>query len=373
MAVANGNGKAVVGATANAPDIVMRPTDRNAPAVTVSAATPATASERFTAAVLKEFGNIAGTLEVSAAQRRLIQGYFVAIDLALKAAEEKREKSGRDKDKLAPKYEWANVNMPDLAVDVVQYSRMGLDMRLPNHLSAIPYHNQRTGKYDVTLMPGYAGIQYMAIKYALTLPKDVTVEVVYSNDIFTPTKKSSSNHIEGYAFEITKPFDRGDIVGGFGYIQYDDPVKNKLVIMTLDDIRKRKPKYASAEFWGGTKREWQNGKQVEVETDGWYKEMVEKTIKREVYSTKYLPLDPSKIDDAYQYAKMREARYAEIAVEAEIAESANAVLIESKEPVKALPSKPASVGVGTATQETVDFSQAGKPATATGTGDGMEF
>ena len=55
-------------------------------------------------------------------------------------------------------------------------------------------------------------------------------------------------------------FARGDIVGGFYYHIYQDkPEKNKLVVMPLKEILKRKPQYASAEFWGGEKdsyRDW---------------------------------------------------------------------------------------------------------------------
>ena len=43
----------------------------------------------------------------------------------------------------------------------------------------------------------------------------------------------------------------GEIVGGFGYIEYTEPTKNKLIIMTIKDILKRKPDKASGEFWGG--------------------------------------------------------------------------------------------------------------------------
>jgi len=50
-----------------------------------------TMSERFTNLVLREFGNnVAGALQVSEYQKRLIQGYFIAIDRALKIAEEAR-------------------------------------------------------------------------------------------------------------------------------------------------------------------------------------------------------------------------------------------------------------------------------------------
>ena len=293
-----------------------------------------TMSERFTNLVLHEFGsNVAGALQVSEYQKRLIQGYFIAIDRALKMAEEARiRKNEANKDH---KYDnnlpvtWNNVNLNDLALDVVHYAKMGLDMMMDNHLFPIPYKNNKTNKYDVTLMPGYNGIQYIAEKYAVEQPKAVTIELVYSTDTFKPIKKSKDNQVESYIFEINNPFDRGEIVGGFGYIEYEDPVKNKLIIMTRKDIEKRKPAYAAAEFWGGTTKVWENGKQVEKETDGWFEEMCLKTIKREVYSAKHIPRDPKKIDDNYQYMKMREARYAELEAQAEIDGYANTIVIDT--------------------------------------------
>lgn len=297
-------------------------------------------SERFTNTVLKEFGgSVAGALQVSDYQRTLIQGYFIVIDRALKAAEEERvRKNANNKDH---KYDndlpinWNTVNLNDLALDLVHYARMGLDMTQDNMLFPIPYKNNKRNNYDVTLMEGYNGIRYIAEKYAVEVPTAVTIEVVYSTDNFRPIKKGGNNRVENYDFEITNPFDRGDIVGGFAYIEFADPTKNELIIMPMKDILKRKPKHASANFWGGKQKVWENGKQVEVENEGWLDEMVRKTIIREAFSAKHLPRDPKKVDDSYQYMKMREARYAEIEAQAEITANANATLIDTA------PNKPA--------------------------------
>lgn len=308
-------------------------------------------SERFTNTVLKEFGsNVAGAIQVTDYQRQLIQGYFISIDRALKMAEETRiRKNDNNKDH---KYDnnvpiiWSNVNLNDLALDVVHYARMGLDMMQDNHLSPIPYKNNKTNKYDITLMPGYNGIQYIAEKYAVEQPLAVTIELVYSTDTFKPIKKSMNNKVESYEFEINNAFDRGSIVGGFGYIEYTDSVKNKLIIMTLKDIEKRKPRYAAAEFWGGTVKVWENGKQVEKESDGWFEEMCLKTIKREVYSSKHIPRDPKKIDDNYQFMRMREARYAETEAQSEIDNYANTIVIDTT------PAEPRQLQDTTVNQET---------------------
>lgn len=300
-----------------------------------------TVAEKFTDKVLREFGGSVGAIQVTDYQRQLIQGYFIAIDRALKMAEEERvRKNANNKDH---KYDndlpvnWNTVNLNDLALDVVHYARMGLDMMQDNHLFPIPYKNNKSQKYDMTLMLGYNGIQYIAEKYALEPPIAVTVELVYSTDTFRPIKKSAANKVEAYEFTINQPFDRGEVVGGFGYIEYADCTKNKLVIMTMRDIEKRKPRYASANFWGGTQKVWENGKQVEQQTDGWFEEMCLKTIKREIYSAKHIPRDPKKIDDAYQYMKMREAKIAEMEAQAEIDANANAIIIDTAQPVQPQP------------------------------------
>ena len=305
------------------------------------------AAERFTSKVMKEFGSTVGEIQVTDYQRQLVQGYFIAIDRALKSAEEERLRKN-EKNKDHEKYDnnlpvtWGNVNLNDLALDVVHYARMGLDMMQENHLFPIPYKNNKTGKYDMTLMPGYNGIQYIAEKYAVEPPLAVTVELVYSTDTFRPIKKSAENRVENYEFAINNAFDRGEIIGGFGYIEFADPVKNKLVIMTKKDIEKRKPKYASANFWGGKQKVWENGKQVDQETDGWYEEMCLKTIKREIYSAKHIPRDPKKIDDNYQYMKMREARIAELEAQDIIDANANGMVIDVTPTALPEPVTPAS-------------------------------
>lgn len=272
-------------------------------------------SERFMHKVIHEFSGSVGEFQLTEYQRQLIQGYFIGVDRALKTAEAERlrkNEANRDHkyDNTLP-ITWANVNMADLALDVVHYARLGLDTMQANFITPIPYLNKKAERYDINLMLGYNGIKYIAEKFALCPPKNVTIELVYSTDSFTPHKKGRGNDVESYDFEIVNPFDRGSIVGGFGYIEYDDPKKNELVIMSMKDIEKRKPKYASANFWGGKASEWNNGNKVEVDKEGWLDEMCRKTIIREVYSPKHILLDPRKVDENYQYMKDREARLAE--------------------------------------------------------------
>ncbi len=292
-------------------------------------------SERFTNKVLQEFGsNSTGAIQVSDYQKVLIQGYFIAIDGALKVAEKKRiEKNTNNKDHKYDEnleYKWDNVNLNDLALSTVHFARMGLDMMQDNHLSPIPFKNKITGKYDITLMPGYNGIIYIAEKYALNPPKNVVIELVYSTDKFLPIKKGKNSEFDTYEFEITNPFARGEIIGGFGYLEYDNYKDNKLIIMTKADIEKRKPEKASAYFWGGEVKEWEGGKQVTVQKEGWVDEMYLKTLKRAIYSPKNIPLDPKKVDDNYQFMKQQELELAKLEAQAEINENANNVVIEGE-------------------------------------------
>ena len=272
-------------------------------------------SERFMQKVIHEFSGSVGEFQITDYQRQLIQGYFIGVDRALKTAEAERirkneRNNNHEYDNKVP-VTWANVNMADLALDVVHYARLGLDTMQANFITPIPYLNNKTSLYDVNLMLGYNGIKYIAEKFALDPPRAVTIELVYQSDNFRPYKRGRGNDVEGYDFEITNPFDRGKIVGGFGYIEYSDARKNELVIMSMKDIEKRKPPYASPNFWGGgTRKEWQtvNGKrqQVEVEAEGWLDEMCRKTLIREVYSPKHILLDPRKVDENYQYMRQRE-------------------------------------------------------------------
>ena len=258
-------------------------------------------SARFMNDVIREYGATVGAPNLNGYQQRLIQGYFIGIDRALAEAEVRRaERKPHD-----PPINWQTINTPALFIDVVNCVRLGLDMAQPNHVYAIPYLNGKTGLYDVTLMEGYAGIAYVAQKYAADPPKNVVIQLVYSTDTFKPHMRDAVNQMETYEFTITNPFSRGNLVGGFGYIEYDDPRKNRLIMMSKADMDKRKPERTSAQFWGK-----------------WNDEMYLKTLVRHVYSERYIPRDPMKLDDAYQQMKLREIQFA--AMEAEMEVSANA-------------------------------------------------
>lgn len=279
-------------------------------------------SVRFTEMVVKEFAAAAGGAQkVSDYQRKLAQHYFIKIDQMLKDNEQKRmAKDEKYREPLA--YTWQNVNMPKLALDVMLYSSLGLDPVQNNHLNFICYKNKHIGKYDIGFIPGYKGLELKAKKYGIDLPTDIVFEVVYSTDKFKELKRNHERKIEGYEFEITNSFARGEIIGGFYYMVFEDATKNKLVVFDMNDINKRKPKYASVEFWGGEKDKWENGKKNGTEAvEGWMDEMVEKTLKRAAWNS--IVIDPKKVDDNYMAILEREADYVALKTDAEIDANAN--------------------------------------------------
>ena len=276
-----------------------------------------TASERFTGMVMKEFEGNVGTLNLNEYQKQLIRGYFIGIDNALKKADEARInknswKSTAEEDKNNLPITWQNVNMNDLAIAVVHHAKLVLDMQIPNHLNAIPYKNKKNNKYDKEFLKGYKGLEYIATQLSLYPIKNIVVELIYSNDIFEIVNK---DNVTNYNFTIKNPFDRGEIIGGFGYIQYVDETKNRIITLSKKDIDKRKPSYAAAEFWGGEKYNPSTKKKEQVE--GWYEEMARKTVARATYNA--VPIDPKKVNESYAYIVQRDDAYENI-IEAQVSE-----------------------------------------------------
>ena len=205
-----------------------------------------TLSARFTNAIIKEFSVTAGSLSFGPIQKKLAQHLFIKIDAQLKTLEAKRLEKGQ-KDKLP--IAWSNINMEKLALDAVYRIELGLDALIPNHIHPIPYLNSRLKKYDLDLRIGYQGKIFYRKELAIDPPKDIRVELVYSTDIFKPIKKSIQNQIEGYEFSITNAFNRGDVIGGFGYIIYDNQDKNRIILVSEADFQKSLAKAQDQSFW----------------------------------------------------------------------------------------------------------------------------
>lgn len=309
----------------------------NAPAVQDKASTAAP-SERFTSAVMKNFAQENGEIQITSFQRRLCQSYFIKIDQVLKGAELKRKaKNEKYREPLA--YSWDNVNMNKLAIDVLAYSSVGLDPMQKNHLHPIPYKNNALNKYDINFTKGYNGIELVAKKYGVEVPDDVIIRIVYANEKFTPIYKDSENKKESFIHKPAEnPFEKGEIVGGYYYhVFFEHPEKNKLRVFSMNDIEKRIPKAASVEFWGGEKDTWDDGKKTGKEqVDGWRDEMVWKTLKRAAWDA--INIDSQKIDDSIQMvlAQEQDVDYSKATIVAtEIKEKANqkTITIEDVKPI----------------------------------------
>lgn len=293
-------------------------------------------SVRFTEMVEKEFASKIEAPNLTNFQKRLIQNYCIAIDTTLKNSEAKRLATNKNNDdnnksrynnNLA--YSWNNIDRTALAPAVIASAKLGLDPALKNHINFIPYKDTDKNLYGIGFMPGYVGLEIKARKYGLNPPDTIIFELIYSTDFFQPIKKSPENNIESYKFEIKNPFDRGDFLGGFYYSVYSkNPEKNQIVIMSKKDIDKRKPKYASAEFWGGVKDEWKNGKKTgnEIEVEGWYEEMALKTMKRAAWDK--IPIDSQKIDNDFMQLKTVEDNFRETQINNEIKANANTQIFD---------------------------------------------
>jgi recombination protein RecT len=246
-----------------------------------------TMAVRFTEAIMAEFSGAVGgsPKNFGEKQRKLAQHLFIQIDADLNYLEKKREGNKYKKDNLP--ITWANINMPKLAIDAMRRIELGLDALIPNHIFTIPYMNNRLKQYDIDLRIGYAGKDYYRRKMATEMPVDIIYELVYSTDKFEVIKKSFNNEVETFIFEITEPFNRGEVVGGFGYIQFKNPKKNKLVLVSEADFKKSEGKAGNDKFWGAYPIEMRMGKLIHRTTDK-------------------LTIDPDKINASYAAVEAEE-------------------------------------------------------------------
>lgn len=262
------------------------------------------ASARFVAQVQRQFtAEIGNPMAFTEYEKTLAQHLFLKVDSTFKELETKRT------DVNKPTITWDNINTQKLALDAVHRINLGLDALIGGHIYPIPYLNGRTKKYDVDLRIGYIGKDYYRRQNAVEIPIDIRYELVYSTDNFKAIMKSFSNPIEFYEFEITNPFDRGEVVGGFGYIMFLDPKKNKLVLVTEKDFKKSESLAQSKDFWSKHPNEMK------------YKTLVNRV-------TDKLPLDPKSVNSAsYAYVEAQE-NDAETRAESEINENANKIPID---------------------------------------------
>lgn len=229
-----------------------------------------TNAERFAANVEHQYVSNVGSLNVTEAEKTLIQHMFIKCDMAFK---EMNANSPDGKTSV----NWQNVNIQKLALDSVHRVRLGLDALIPGHVYPIAYFNNKTKQYDIDLRIGYKGEIYYAYQTSLNPIREIRCELVYSNDEFKVYKKGASCKIDGYDLIIKDPFNRGELVGGYAYIDYVDERQNKLIVLGKKDFDKARDAGKSNKFWGP-----------------YYDEMAKKTLVHR--AMKEIVIDPKKIN-----------------------------------------------------------------------------
>src|SRR3990172_5924052 len=242
-----------------------------------------TVSQRFVEEIEKQFkAEVGDSLAFTEYEKTLAQHMFAKIDATLKSLEIKRSDKGVE----GLPVKWENINMTKLALDAVHRIGLGLDALIPNHLHPIPYFNKRLKKYDLDLRLGYVGKDYCRRELAIEKPLDIRYELVYKNDVF-------------------KPLIRGEVIGGFGYIMYEDTIKNKLIIVPLKEFEKAEKIAKTQDFWGES---------------NWKERMQYKTLVHRV--TDKLPIDPKKLNiKSYAYVESQEGDAIDIKEEKDVSET----------------------------------------------------
>lgn len=246
-----------------------------------------TVAERFVEKVRTEFaGSVGHGAEFTDHEKQLASNLYMKIDSQLKALEADRQKKGKDK----PPITWNNVNMQQLAQDAVHRVRLGLDALIDNHIHPLPYLNGKTGKYDLDLQIGFAGLDYYKRQVSEDDIVDVTYELIHENDEFTVVKKDMDNEKDHYKFKINDVFNRGEVIGGFGYIQYENEAKNKVVTVDKEEFDKAKKAAPTSKVW-----------------NEWPEKMQYKTLVRRV--TKEISEDPKKVNPSYHYVEAQDSMF----------------------------------------------------------------
>lgn len=292
--------------------------------LTTKAVTP---SERFAAEAIRQYeANASGHLPITEYQKTLLNHIFVRADMGLQEMNANLERDwskGNKKDQ--PEIIWQNIDIKKMAMDAVRIVELGVDALIPGHLYPIAYWRPKKCKYDLDLRIGYKGEMYYIQEAALHPVREIRVELVHQTDEFTVYKKDCAHKVEGYTFKINNPFDRGPVVGGYAYIEYEDDTSNTLVVMSLEEIMKRKPD-GNSTFWAKWEQEMQ------------YKTLVHAAAGKVI-------LDPKKINAAAMAAAEAD-EYADYEAE-EGQENGIDLVLEgnalAEQPPAALPEPPAEI------------------------------
>lgn len=279
-----------------------------------------TISEKFVRSVERQFtAQMGQAILWTPLQKTLAQHLYIKIDASLKDLQSK----GKN-------VHWNNINRDKLALDAVLVVSLELDGLIPNHLNVVPYKNGALSKgkdivYDLAIRPGYVGKLLAYRKASLDPIVDIDIQLVFKGDTFVPKLTPA-----GDSFEFTQidPFRSDtDVVGGFGFIRYEDSRKNKLVIVTQRDFERSR----AASKAKGTKQTDEETGEVSIVGNFWEAHPVEMREKTVCHRTaEAIVLDPAKVNTvSFEWAsKERDLALAEAEAEAE--EFANRTVIDIK-------------------------------------------
>jgi recombination protein RecT len=277
------------------------------PSAPVVAQTEKTVSQSFVEKVQRQFSAMMGdSIAWTDVQRALAQNLYVKADASLAALEVKRSSS----DKNGVPITWDNVNMTKFCLDACRRIVLGLDALMPNHIHIVPYLNSRTQKYDVDIRIGYEGELDWRTRFAASKIKRVKIELVHDTDQFAIGMTPDG----GEWAQISKgnPFDPGAVVGGYGWIMYEDPAKNFVHIVEAREFIKAQRAAKSNDFWGAGP------------DDKFRKEMQYKTVVFRV--AKKIPIDVAKLNSPALKDAVNDAIAASIdSIDAEISTAMAAV------------------------------------------------
>lgn len=238
-------------------------------------------AQRFTNSVVKAYGDVAKGVEITPKEMKLISGYYIKLCDTI---------VGQPGSKIQ---DWKQVRLKELSTTLAHMAKLNLDMSL-GHLSFMPFEYKSTNTYNLAPVISASGYEYIAKTYGLDPPKQAVVELVYESDSFSIIKKDNSHPCDSYTFSVTNPFNRGKIIGGFGYLEFKDKSKNFILAMSIEEILKYKPKFAKDSFWSGENS----------------KKMYEKTIAKQLF--KRVKLDPDKVNciqDSFERIEVEELNF----------------------------------------------------------------
>lgn len=262
----------------------------------------ATISQSFIAKVKKQYAAELGSmLAWSGLESTLAQHLFLKIDASLTDAQAK----GTD-------VHWGNVNMAKLAIDAPHIVALGLDGCIKNHINVIPYFNAKKKMYDLRISPGYEGEALSRVQNSVYPVVDHKEFLLYKGDVFIPRFSSlRGDDFDYIPANVLNPGDASMVEGGFGFVTYDDPRRNKLRIVTMDEFKR-------SESSGGPLWRGQDRKAMMLKTVVW------RTVEE-------IQLDPAKVN-SFRHMMTMSLDEAEGELQSEIAQHANKGLITMPAP-----------------------------------------